>query len=142
MSTARPAHRSFNQGSLLGTFLDPLADKVLLACTATALGFTVRRRRGGGRHPGICLTSALAALTRDDRPGRPRLPLQGALSPALVALIVGRDAMLIGGAFVYRAYTRKEGGWRRWRPWRSHGVGKPSPPQGATRCRVGAGPRP
>ena len=40
--------RSFNQGSLLGTFLDPLADKVLLASTSLALGYTVR----GGKQCG------------------------------------------------------------------------------------------
>ena len=33
---------SFKQGSLLGTFLDPLADKILLASSSIALGITVR----------------------------------------------------------------------------------------------------
>ena len=35
--------------------------------------------------------------------------VQGGLSPALVTLIVGRDVLLVGGSFAYRAATIKPG---------------------------------
>ena len=35
--------RRFNQQSKLGSYLDPIADKVLLGCVVGALGFQVRR---------------------------------------------------------------------------------------------------
>lgn len=59
--------------SVLGSYLDPLADKALVCSVVGALGYT------------------------------------GALSPALVALVLSRDAMLVGGAFVLRAHSL---GWK------------------------------
>ena len=37
--------RRFNQQSKLGSYLDPIADKVLLGCVVGALGFQVRMLR-------------------------------------------------------------------------------------------------
>ncbi|CAM9286138.1 unnamed protein product [Ectocarpus fasciculatus] len=65
--------RKWNQTSVLGGFLDPLADKVMVTTVALALG------------------------------------QQGIVPTALVALMVGRDALLIGGVIAYRFKTRREG---------------------------------
>lgn len=54
--------------SAIGTYLDPLADKVLIGC--------------------VTLSMAQA----------------GYLHPALVALVLSRDAALVGGSFIYQAY--------------------------------------
>jgi cardiolipin synthase len=59
--------RRFNQGSILGSYLDPLADKVLVAATAVALGLT------------------------------------GGLPAWAVAVMVGRDVLLLGGGLYFRA---------------------------------------
>ena len=63
--------RTWNQGSLLGSFLDPLSDKMLVACTGLALGWV------------------------------------GVLPIPLLILIVGRDALLVGGSFYFRAKTKR-----------------------------------
>lgn len=63
--------RTFNQGSLLGSFLDPLSDKVLVACTAAALGWI------------------------------------GVLPIPLLVLVIGRDALLVGGSFYFRAISKR-----------------------------------
>lgn len=67
------ARKFKGQSSLLGTFLDPIADKVLVACVGGALGWT------------------------------------GLLHPALIGLFIGRDLLLVGGAFYLRAKTRPQG---------------------------------
>ncbi len=59
--------------TVLGSYLDPLADKVLVGCVVGALGYT------------------------------------GALSAPLVAVVLGRDVVLLGGAFAIRAHRL---GWR------------------------------
>jgi len=64
------ARRVKGQASVLGSFLDPLADKVLVGCTGLSLAFA------------------------------------GALHPALVFVVVGRDVLLIAGSLLYRAHTR------------------------------------
>ncbi|CAM9290463.1 unnamed protein product [Ectocarpus sp. 4 AP-2014] len=65
--------RKWKQTSVLGGFLDPLADKVMVTTVALALG------------------------------------QQGIVPTALVALMVGRDALLIAGSIAYRFKTRREG---------------------------------
>ncbi|CAB1114340.1 unnamed protein product [Ectocarpus sp. CCAP 1310/34] len=65
--------RKWKQTSVLGGFLDPLADKVMVTTVALALG------------------------------------QQGIVPAALVALMVGRDALLITGSIAYRFKTRREG---------------------------------
>jgi cardiolipin synthase (CMP-forming) len=65
--------RTWDQGSLLGSFLDPLSDKALVACTGAALGWI------------------------------------GVLPLPLLALVIGRDVALVGGAFYFRAVTRRPG---------------------------------
>ncbi|PRW57647.1 cardiolipin mitochondrial [Chlorella sorokiniana] len=67
------AARRFNQPSVIGSYLDPLADKVLICSVVGALGWS------------------------------------GAMPPAVVGVIVGRDVILVAGAFVARA---KSLGWR------------------------------
>jgi phosphatidylglycerophosphate synthase len=64
------ARRIKGQASVLGSFLDPLADKVLVGCTGLSLAFA------------------------------------GALHPALVFVVVGRDVLLVAGSLLYRAHTR------------------------------------
>lgn len=59
--------------TVLGSYLDPLADKVLVGCVVGALGYT------------------------------------GALPAPLVGVVLGRDAVLLGGAFAIRAHRL---GWR------------------------------
>ncbi|GBG70727.1 hypothetical protein CBR_g8026 [Chara braunii] len=61
--------KRYGSVSVVGSYLDPLADKVLVCCLTTALA------------------------------------VKGYLSPGLVVLIVSRDAALVGGAFLYRAYN-------------------------------------
>ena len=63
--------RRFNQKSTLGTLLDPLADKFMVATVSVTLG------------------------------------VQGLLPLPLVAIMFGRDALLIGGSLVYRARTKQ-----------------------------------
>ncbi|KAL3141820.1 hypothetical protein ABBQ32_004493 [Trebouxia sp. C0010 RCD-2024] len=65
--------KRYNQSSVLGSYLDPLADKALIGCVVGALGY------------------------------------QGSLPGALVALIIGRDVVLLSGAFVHRF---RAVGWR------------------------------
>lgn len=57
--------------SVFGTYLDPLADKVLIGCVALSMAHA------------------------------------GYLPPALVALVIARDAALIGGSFIHRAHNMK-----------------------------------
>ena len=113
----------FNQGSLLGTFLDPLADKALLACTAVALGLqaSIPATSGIEAHFRVTCTND-DSITAESAVGSFALithgfdtccpfasVLQGVLHPALVLLVVGRDAGLILGSFYYRAVTKKPG---------------------------------
>ncbi len=65
--------KNYNQTSVLGTFLDPFADKVLVAALALPLA------------------------------------LQGHVPMPLVGVVVGRDALLIGGSFLKRMLHRPEG---------------------------------
>lgn len=58
--------KRFAQESVLGSYLDPLADKAVIVCTVGALGWVE------------------------------------ALSPGMVALLVGRDALMVLGAFARR----------------------------------------
>lgn len=67
------AARRFRQPSVLGSYLDPLADKVLICCVVGALGWS------------------------DVLPG------------PVVGIIVGRDVLLVTGAFAARARSL---GWR------------------------------
>lgn len=65
--------KRFGQSSVLGSYLDPLADKVLIGSVVAALGY------------------------------------QGSLPLWLVSVIIGRDVILLSGAFVHRFKTV---GWR------------------------------
>ncbi|KAL0048630.1 hypothetical protein WJX82_007318 [Trebouxia sp. C0006] len=65
--------KRFGQSSVLGSYLDPLADKVLIGSVVAALGY------------------------------------QGSLPLWLVSVIIGRDVVLLSGAFVHRF---KMVGWR------------------------------
>lgn len=65
--------RRFNQKSLLGSYLDPAADKILVACTFLPL------------------------------------TISGAISPTLAALVISRDATLIGASVYARHITRVKG---------------------------------
>ncbi|CAM9727079.1 unnamed protein product [Scytosiphon promiscuus] len=65
--------RRWNQKSVLGGFLDPLADKIMVTTVALALG------------------------------------QQGVIPTALVAVMVGRDALLIAGSLALRYKTKREG---------------------------------
>lgn len=67
------AARRFNQPSVVGSYLDPLADKVLICSVVGALGWS------------------------------------GVLPGPVVGIIVGRDVLLVTGAFAARA---KSLGWR------------------------------
>ncbi|KAL4433869.1 hypothetical protein ABPG75_000310 [Micractinium tetrahymenae] len=67
------AARRFNQPSVIGSYLDPLADKVLICSVVAALGWS------------------------------------GVLPGPVVGIIVGRDVLLVTGAFAARA---KSLGWR------------------------------
>lgn len=58
--------KRYKQESVLGSYLDPLADKAVIICTVAALGWT------------------------------------GALSPLMVGVLVGRDALLLAGGFLHR----------------------------------------
>lgn len=58
--------KRYGQSSVLGSYLDPLADKVLIGCVVGALGY------------------------------------QGSLPWQLVTIIIGRDVVLLSGAFVHR----------------------------------------
>lgn len=65
--------KRFGQSSVLGSYLDPLADKVLIGSVVAALGY------------------------------------QGSLPLWLVSVIIGRDVVLLSGAFVHRF---RMVGWR------------------------------
>lgn len=65
--------KNYNQSSVLGSFLDPFADKVLVTALAVPLA------------------------------------MQGFLPMPLVVVVVGRDALLIGGSFVMRVRNRPTG---------------------------------
>ncbi|EIE23562.1 HSP20-domain-containing protein [Coccomyxa subellipsoidea C-169] len=71
------AAKHYGQSSVLGSYLDPLADKVLVCCTVGALA------------------------------------QQGSLPVALASIIIGRDMLLVTGAFVDRVSKvgRKGVGW-------------------------------
>ncbi|CAL8472090.1 g11632 [Coccomyxa elongata] len=68
------AAKHYGQSSVLGSYLDPFADKVLVCCTVGALA------------------------------------QQGSLPVALASIIIGRDVLLVTGAFVDRA---RKVGWKR-----------------------------
>ncbi len=72
--------KNFNQKSVLGSYLDPLADKVLVASVTCACA------------------------------------VQGLLPTWLVGLFIGRDVVLVVGAFAHRAHLQ---GWR-WRGWKEY----------------------
>eukprot|EP00899_Mesostigma_viride_P019191 jgi/Mesvir1/27273/Mv07108-RA.1 len=72
--------KRMSSSSVLGSYLDPLADKVLVACVALALVY-------GDMLPG-----------------------------SLVAFIVGRDVVLVAGAFLHRAHSL---GWQ-WNEWKHY----------------------
>ncbi len=78
--------------------MDPVADKLLVSCATLALGWIVSQ----------IAAHFLARQTTYTVIPFPfiKLSLQGVLHPALVALIVIRDAGLVAGSFVYRARTR------------------------------------
>ncbi|KAL0042941.1 hypothetical protein WJX79_004562 [Trebouxia sp. C0005] len=61
--------KRFGQSSVLGSYLDPLADKVLIGSVVAALGY------------------------------------QGSLPLWLVSVIIGRDVVLLSGAFIHRFRT-------------------------------------
>ena len=63
--------KRFGQESVLGSYLDPLADKAVIICTVGALGWT------------------------------------SALSPLMVGVLVGRDALLLAGGFLHRYACRR-----------------------------------
>lgn len=65
--------KNYNQSSVLGSFLDPLADKVLVAALAVPLA------------------------------------LQGFIPTPLLVVVLGRDALLIGGSFIKRLQNRPVG---------------------------------
>lgn len=99
--------RLLDQQSVLGSYLDPLADKVLISCVVGSLGYQVSwqlldmwRLCGAGSH--CCLISFLY-MTQSYI-----VLAQGTLPVALVALILGRDALLVAGCFAMRA---RELGW-------------------------------
>jgi cardiolipin synthase len=69
--------RKLGVNSVLGSYLDPLADKVLVGSIALSMAYA------------------------------------GLLHPALVALVVARDVVLLSGSFIHRAYTL---GWQ-WSGW-------------------------
>ncbi|CAM9097202.1 unnamed protein product [Pylaiella littoralis] len=70
---ARKWNQKARNSSVLGGFLDPLADKVMVTTVALALG------------------------------------QEGIIPAALVAVMVGRDALLIAGSLAYRYKTRQAG---------------------------------
>lgn len=65
--------RRWNQQTVLGSFLDPAADKLMVAAIVAPMAMT------------------------------------GLLSPWIVGIVIGRDALLLGGGFVYRWWTRPPG---------------------------------
>ncbi|KAL4516492.1 hypothetical protein Ndes2526B_g05089 [Nannochloris sp. 'desiccata'] len=69
----RESIRSGRPSNVLGSYLDPLADKVLVGCVVGALGYT------------------------------------GTLPLPLVGVVLGRDVVLLGGAFAIRA---QQLGWK------------------------------
>ncbi len=74
------AKRMKNQESSLGSYLDPLADKVLVTCLTAASG------------------------------------LKGLIDPAVCGIIIGRDVVLLSGAFLHRAHVLN---WR-WKTWQEY----------------------
>ncbi|QDZ19774.1 putative phosphatidylglycerophosphate synthase [Chloropicon primus] len=69
-----------SQESSLGSYLDPLADKVLVTCLTVATGY------------------------------------KGLIDPTVCSIIIGRDVVLLGGAFLHRAHVLN---WR-WKTWREY----------------------
>ena len=115
------AAKRLGQSSVLGSYLDPLADKVLVCCTVGALAAEVLfltwhlSTDRASLHVGCT-----AAQTSQRRTKWPRIctqsvwltaqcfgtlayVLQGSLPMPLAGLIIGRDVLLVGGAFVHRA---------------------------------------
>ena len=104
--------RRFDQQSTLGSYLDPLADKVLICSVVAALGIQVLH---------ACTTApALAHLRHPHAVCRPAsfqlqdvthlLLAQGPLPGYLAAVILGRDAFLVVASFAARARSLD---WRR-----------------------------
>jgi CDP-alcohol phosphatidyltransferase len=103
--------RRFDQQSTLGSYLDPLADKVLICTVVAALGVQVL--------PACTTAPALAHL-----PGHPQavcrlvhlqdvtclLLAQGTLPGYLAAVILGRDVFLVIASLAARAHSLD---WRR-----------------------------
>ena len=74
------AKRMKNQKSSLGSYLDPLADKVMVTCLTIATGY------------------------------------KGLIDPWVCGIIIGRDVVLLGGAFVHRAHVLN---WK-WKTWQEY----------------------
>ena len=89
--------RRWHQQTVLGTVLDPFADKLLMTISTAALGYTGARRaatRVRARAHARALTRWLALARTRDATGLLPLPL--------AALIFARDAALLGSGFVLR----------------------------------------
>eukprot|EP00938_MAST-03A_sp_MAST-3A-sp1_P003572 g3572.t1 len=65
--------RKWNQQTILGSFLDPAADKFMIASIVGTMA------------------------------------MKGMISTWLVALVIGRDALLLSGGFIYRWWTKPAG---------------------------------
>ncbi|CAM6082695.1 unnamed protein product [Calypogeia fissa] len=78
--------RKMDINSVLGSYLDPVADKFLVGSVAISMAY------------------------------------MGLLHPGLVGLIVARDGVLMGGAFIYRAYSLRWQ-WNDWQEFFRIGIG-------------------
>lgn len=67
------AARRFNQPSVIGSYLDPLADKVLICSVVGALGWTVSAP-GGGRLGGWAQARSVQRLRTCSRPPASQRP--------------------------------------------------------------------
>lgn len=89
---------------------------MLICCVIAALGWTVSPRCRcrccfrGRAEPGLQrMRAACRHLPGPPPPASPHTRLQGTLPPAVVALILGRDAFLLGGGVAARMHFL---GWR------------------------------
>ena len=118
--------RRFNQQSVIGSYLDPLADKALICCVVAALGAQVRMCTNRGllakrlvKFRCWCARN-IAAVHMLEKPAARHSGLgmaettsfraQGTLPGYLAATIIGRDVFLVGASFAARARAL---GWRR-----------------------------